>query len=96
MVEGKELVEKNLDWQYGLQQDRYQVEGRGKFKIVGFWAVVPAQSSTQVEVIYDSLASRQVLVKHQPGIGSFDYKLMVNGKLMLNSVIDQKHEFCVK
>lgn len=66
-VANKELILKPLEYQYGLQQDRYQVEDRGQFEIIGFWVTVPFQQSVQVDVQYDPISTQKLLIKNQPG-----------------------------
>ena len=94
-VAEKELVEKQLDNQYGIQEDRYQIEERDKFKIIGFWAVVPAQQSLTVQIDYrlPTTDYSSILIKHQPGMGPFPYKLIVNGKLISSDTIDRDKEY---
>ena len=88
-----------MEFRYGLGEDVYTVEDRGEFKIIGFWAVVPAQSSTMVELEYNLPVGRQgagenkILVRRQPGMESFAYRLMVNGKLVGDEIIDRERIF---
>ncbi len=98
-VGDRQLIEKQLDNKYGLQEDRYEVEDRGEFKIIGFWAVVPAGKSVDVEMEYtsplplSSFQERGILVRHQPGMPGFPYKLIVEGRVMGEKVIDRDLEF---
>lgn len=83
--------------EYGRQEDVYTTEERdGRFKIVGFWAVVPAQESVTVELEYKSGRVEErgyrILVKRQPGIESFPYKLVVDGKLVADHIVDRDVE----
>jgi hypothetical protein len=87
-VGNHELKPGNLIWQYGLQEDIYEVEERDDFKIIGFWAKVPAQSSLTVSMNYElSALNTPVLVRRQPGVESFDYKLTINGETKFDSKI---------
>ena len=98
-VGDKYLVEKPLDNVYGIQEDRYQVEDRGEFQIIGFWAVVSAQGLINVELIYDlrfvNDDEYSVVVKHQPGMDSFVYNLIYNGKIIESAQIDRDTSFVV-
>ncbi len=97
-VAEKELVEKPLDNQYGLQEDRYQVDEKGKFKVIGFWAVVLAQQSKMVEVNYQlpTTSYSSILVKHQPGMGPVGYRLIYGGKMNVDKHIDRQEVFTLK
>ncbi len=59
-VDEKKLINKRLDYQYGKQLDRYQEELRDKFKIIGFWVVVPFQQTVSVEVQYQGVAGLKI------------------------------------
>ena len=95
MAESKLLVEKPLDYQYGIQDDRYQVEEKDRFKIIGFWAVVLAQQSLTIQASYQLPDANysSILVKRQPGIESFPYKLIVEGKVVVSDTIDRVKEY---
>lgn len=69
--------------------ENYDMEIRDKFKIVGMWVTVPAQKSVVVEMQYSLLPNDNysVLVKRQPGIESFLYKLIINGKISVNELV---------
>ena len=104
-VGDKQLVEKPLDNVYGIQEDRYQAEDRGEFKIIGFWAVVPAQSSVIAELEYESVrpayrtgraGEDKILVRRQPGMDPFPYKLVVDGKVVVSDTIDRDKEYTIK
>lgn len=91
---GNELVEKPLDNQYGLQEDRYQMEDRGKFKILGLWVVVPAGSGLTAEVQYSyGRLKNGIVVKKQPGIEKFSYLLIVDGKEVVSDKIGHDQEY---
>ncbi|KKU56307.1 MAG: hypothetical protein UX78_C0010G0025 [Candidatus Amesbacteria bacterium GW2011_GWA2_47_11] len=71
-----------------LRQERSEEvwveEERERVRIIGFWAVVPAGERVAAEVKYelpgDEFADMyRVLVKRQPGIEKFAYRLTVNG-----------------
>ncbi len=90
MVGSKELSEREKwTWQYGIEEEVYVVEEKERFKIVGFWAKVPAGQSTTAEIIYDLPATGQILVRRQPGMESFGYKLAVDGKVVVSDTIDR-------
>ncbi|MBI2008031.1 DUF4012 domain-containing protein [Candidatus Amesbacteria bacterium] len=88
--------------------DMYNIESRGDLQIIGFWAIVPAKKSISAELEYTSPALRapspesgegnqyQILIKRQPGIEGFDYKLIYNGKVVVNSFVDRDKEFRIK
>lgn len=100
-VDERMLEEKVFDGGYGIQEDRYVVEKRGEFKIIGFWVITEAQKSTKVEIEYTSplaplLISGEgyrLVVRRQTGVESFPYRLVYNGKLMVNEEIDRDKEF---
>ena len=78
-------------------QEKYDIETRGRFKIVGFWITVPAGGSAAAEMEYSVLRQAQdrftILVKRQPGIDSFPYKLVVDGKVGVSDTIDRDKEY---
>ena len=78
-------------------QEKYDIETRGRFKIVGFWITVPAGGSAAAEMEYSVLRQAQdrftILVKRQPGIDSFPYKLVVDGKVVVSDTIDRDKEY---
>ncbi len=73
--------------------EKYDIETRGRFKIIGFWSTVPAGGEATAEVSYDLPASGQILVRRQPGIESFPYKLVVDGKVVASDTIDRDREY---
>ena len=80
--------------------EKYDTEERGRFKIVGFWVTVPAGSSAVAELSYEdtkrlSDEGYQILVRRQPGIESFPYKLVVDGKIVVSESIDRDKEFTI-
>lgn len=86
-VADKPLVKKELENQYGLQQDRYQIEDRDKYKIIGFWTKVPAQKSSSALIDYELPVSNSILVKHQPGMGQYFYGLVVDGTIRVKELL---------
>lgn len=72
--------------------ENYDIEIRDKFKIVGMWVTVPAQKTIAAEIIYTLPKSNNysVLVKRQPGIESFPYKLIINGKISVNEIVTKE------
>ncbi|KKS32736.1 MAG: hypothetical protein UU93_C0005G0044 [Candidatus Amesbacteria bacterium GW2011_GWA2_42_12] len=91
-VDGKELSQLKLDNQFGRQEDRYEIETKDDYIVVGFWAVVPAQKEISVEIFYELPTmnyEHNILVRHQPGMSSFPYKLVVNGKVIMDKNIDR-------
>jgi hypothetical protein len=79
--------------------EKYDIEIRDKFKIVGLWVTTPAQKSSSVVLEYKIMCSScndyQVLIKRQPGIEGFPYKLIYNGKIEVNRQIDKDVSFVV-
>jgi len=77
--------------------EKYDIEERGRFKIVGFWVTVPAGGEATVQLEYKSVRAgeREMLVRRQPGIESFPYKLVVDGKVIVATDIDRDQEFGV-
>lgn len=73
--------------------EKYDIETRGRFKIVGFWTTVPAGQTAAAELVYDLPASNTILVRRQPGIDSFPYKLVVDGKVVVSDTIDRDKEY---
>ena len=70
----------------------YDIEIRDKFKIVGMWVKISAKETKSVEIFYElpTIDNKySVLVKRQPGIESFSYKLIYNGKIIKNTQIDR-------
>ncbi len=92
-VSGQELRRaeaRDLAGPSSLRQERSEEvwveEERERVRIIGFWAVVPAGGRLAAEVEYELPGDEfpdkyRVLVKRQPGIESFKYKLTVNGKV---------------
>ena len=73
--------------------EKYDIETRGRSKIVGFWVTVPAGQTAAAELVYDLPASNTILVRRQPGIESFPYKLVVDGKVVVSDTIDRDKEY---
>ncbi len=78
--------------------EKYDIETRGRFKIVGFWVRVPAGGSAVAELSYEdtkrlSDEEYRILVRRQPGIESFPYKLIVDGKVVVSDTIDRDREY---
>lgn len=74
-------------WQVGLQSSIYTIEDRENFKVVGFWAVVPAGQSTKAKLNYRLPGAATITVKRQPGTDGFDYRLIVAGREIANTKI---------
>ena len=59
--------------------------------------MVSAQGLINVELIYDlrfvNDDEYSVVVKHQPGMEPFSYKLVMNGKLIKDEIIDRERIF---
>ncbi len=82
--------------------EKYDIEIRGNlpagrqgFKIVGFWAPVPVGSGLTVEIEYSHGRHKSLVVRRQPGIDSFPYKLVVDGKVVVNENVDRDKEFII-
>ncbi len=83
----------------GMSEDMYVIEQRGDLQIIGFWAVVPAQETVTAEVSYTSPPAPllrnergegvRIFVRRQPGMESFAYKLIVEGKIEADVTIDR-------
>ncbi|MEK7504200.1 MAG: DUF4012 domain-containing protein [Patescibacteria group bacterium] len=65
----------------------YDIEDRDSFKILGKWIHIPAQKTESIEIKYKHKEINSVFIKRQPGIESFDYKLVYNGKIVVNKKI---------
>lgn len=77
--------------------EKYDIETRGKLKILGFWLTVPAKKPTSIEINYSFINPKKIIqVKRQPGIKSFDYKLIYNGKIIVNKKIFEDSIFKIK
>lgn len=76
--------------------DKYDIEIRDKFKIVGWWVLVPAGQEVTTKLEYDLPISKQILVKRQPGIDNFPYKLFVDGKLVIDATIGRDKEYIIR
>jgi len=74
--------------------EMYDIETRNKFKIVGLLVKTPAQQNSTVVLEYKitclSCDKYHVLIKRQPGIESFVYKLIVNGKISVNETVTKE------
>lgn len=73
--------------------EEFDIEDRGDFKILGKWIHVPAQKSESLEIKYKHKEVSSVQIKRQPGIESFDYKLVVDGKLITNETLVSDKSF---
>jgi hypothetical protein len=86
-----------------LRQNRsegiYTVEDRGDLQIVGFWAINPAQKETKAEIDLESGRNNpgefKVRLKRQPGVESFDYELMSDGKILDRETVDRDKEISI-
>ncbi|HBC73240.1 MAG: hypothetical protein UX91_C0012G0010 [Candidatus Amesbacteria bacterium GW2011_GWB1_47_19] len=77
-----------------LSEGIWVEEERERYRIIGFWAVVSAGKKTEAVVEYilpkDEFIDRyRILVRHQPGMGSFPYKLNLNGKMVWEGRIEK-------
>lgn len=111
-VQGRELrraTEEDFKIPNSLRQemsvDMYNVEQRGDLQIVGFWANVKAKETVRAELQYltpdpsPNLGEGnqyKILVKRQPGIEGFWYKLIYNGKLVFSGWIDKDKTIWIK
>ncbi len=89
IVNQKKLILKDLDNQYLIQEDRYQIEQRDKYQILGFWAWVGAGKTIVATVNYDLPTTNSLIIKRQPGIDQFDYQLIVDGKELYRGQISK-------
>lgn len=74
----------------------YDIEERDNFKILGKWIHVPAQKTESIEIKYKHKEIGSVFIKRQPGIGSFEYKLVVDGKLIINETLVSDKSFKIR
>lgn len=82
----------------GLSEDMYVVERRENLQIIGFWAVVPAGETLTVSVNYESgsMNNGRILVRRQPGLTSFAYKLIIDGKIGVDENVGQDTFFGIR
>ncbi len=67
--------------------DMYVVEKRGNLQLVGFWAETIAGKDLTAELEYEGVRGhryKKIMVKRQPGIGGFNFNLLVNGKIRVS------------
>lgn len=69
--------------------DIYNIETRGDLQIIGFWAITKAGESTVAEVEYLGGEYKKILVRRQPGIEGFQYKLIRDGKVEAIRYVDR-------
>lgn len=74
----------------------YDIEERDNFKILGKWIHVPAQKTESIEIKYKHKEIGSVFIKRQPGIESFEYKLVVDGKLIINETLVSDKSFKIR
>lgn len=75
----------------GIAEDIYSVEPRGQLQIIGFWVKVEADNSATAELKFQipSSKSQKLLVKRQPGEKEWKYKLIIDGKLNTEQVVNK-------
>jgi len=113
-VSGKQLrlaTEQDFIQSNALRQGRseniYVVEERGDpsassgrgLKIIGFWAVVPAQQQVVAELEYKSERVEEfktLLFKHQPGSGVTNYQVLVDGVIKVVGQLDRDKEIVIE
>src|SRR3990172_4394580 len=74
-----------------MTDDMYVVEPRGELQIIGFWVIVSVGEKVRAEIEYKSVRAGEykILVKRQPGIEGFDYRLTVDDKVKVDEFVDQ-------
>ncbi|OGD03060.1 hypothetical protein A2989_02030 [Candidatus Amesbacteria bacterium RIFCSPLOWO2_01_FULL_48_25] len=74
-----------------ISWDMYNIEKRSGHQIVGFWVRVEHKDSATAELEYESVRAGEykILVKRQPGIEKFGYKLTVDGKTKFDGFINR-------
>jgi hypothetical protein len=90
VVGGEKLrraVEADFGFPNSLRQERtkemYAVEKRDDLQLIGFWADVPAGGENWAEISLkrqEKTRPYSILVRRQPGITGFDYRLTVEGR----------------
>jgi predicted Rdx family selenoprotein len=75
-------------------EDIWVEENRDRYKIIGFWAVVPAGLEKSAEVQYELPKEEfpdkyRLTVQRQPGTEPLPFKLTVNGKTVWEGKIDK-------
>jgi hypothetical protein len=85
-------------WQSKIEYEKYILETRPGFTIIGFWAFAYAGESTTATINYELPTNNSaILVKRQPGLDSFQYRLTVDGiervsKLFTNDELIDKSD----
>ena len=101
-VNGNNYLEENnkdiLNMQKMENDLTYQSETEGNFKILGFWVLVPAKRSTQAMLQYElptktDQKKYEVKVNNQPGIYDLSYKLIINNKTIINTIVTKDRIF---
>jgi len=75
------------------------VEQRDQLQIIGFWAVVEAGKSLKVEIEYQSdrvTKPQSILLKHQPGSGKTNYRVVVDGIIKTSGQLDRDEVFMLQ
>ncbi len=104
-VDGKELKLGEFDDQpvslrQGRSSDKYAIEERDNFLILGFWLTVEAGETGEAELTFTSRRSPdyryEVFVKRQPGVEKFRYVLNLNGQEKVKEDLSEDKQFKVK
>lgn len=77
---------------HGRSEEMYTEEEKGEFKTVGLWVVTPHTDETIMRIDYttENLGNGyKLLVRRQPGIDKFKYRLFLNGDLKWDQEIDR-------
>lgn len=73
-------------------QDIYIVEKRSGYTLIGLWAFTPANTSTSLTVVRTTIDQHRpykVYVQRQPGVGTYPFTLVVDGRLVGETMIDR-------
>ncbi len=84
-------------WQSKIEYEKYIIETRPGFTVIGFWAFTPAGETTSAIINYSreagSRSAGQILVKRQPGLDSFHYSLSADGNQVVSKDISNDELF---
>jgi hypothetical protein len=91
-VNGEELnFTSEHDREINAHKDKsYTTTSKGDYKIVGFWVIVKAGSSSEVNLEY-SLAhqGQELIIQKQPGMNPYRYNMYYNDKLAVSKKIEK-------
>lgn len=93
-INGKDLTLQNVK-EINLNQDiknnyYYQENNDNNFKEIGFWVIVPKDQKIEAELKYElpnSIGNYHLIFKRQPGIYEIPFKLKVNNKPIIDTIL---------